>query len=61
MQALRDVVFMNLSLMFSACARMSPFNFHESQSHVFQPVHAAPWRFKILEESLSSRCLPAFH
>ena len=31
------LIFMNLSLMFSACARMSPFNFHEPQSHVFSP------------------------
>jgi len=37
MKLRHHLIFMNdnLSLMFSACARMSPFKFDESQSHVF--------------------------
>ena len=33
-QECHHLVFIKFSLMFSACARVSPFNFHESQSHV---------------------------
>ena len=37
MKLRHHLIFMNdnLSLMFPACARMSPFKFDESQSHVF--------------------------
>ena len=51
------LIFMNLSLMFSACARMSPFNFHESQSHVFSPcMHFTGHMPKLLEQACGSLC-----
>ena len=43
--------FMNLSVMFSACARMSPFSFHEFQSRV------SPFNFHEFQSHVFTLCM----